>query len=392
MLSAKFGNKVTTASLGAPDARSLLDRTGEPGGPPQRRLDRARAFGLQVAAIPAAPRRCEPFLHDPAPHSHATFRSRSDRRRGTGIDGRADHSPRDDSERQRQGADPHVSPRRRGAAEVDRAVHIWLDAGDRPHHPARPVCRADGVPREHPCNLDLLAASRRCTPLRAAIAAHSFVITFDDGRLSPWYNAVPLLRKDGFTAVFFPCQGLIGEKGGPADVSLGGPGTAAGYRRILGGGPHLQRRSRVVRSERQHAECLDQPHQGGAAAPHRCAGAIPRLHGHMAVAACHPGRAREASVFATLASYGYVGGVLDVRVASATEMSAQLWQLPRVRIGCRPRSGPRRLVLRLTRASGLEPRSLEGSVVDKGKFGESRAPHSALSRPLRCLYSDGSQR
>jgi Polysaccharide deacetylase len=44
---------------------------------------------------------------------------------------------------------------------------------------------------------------------------HSVVITFDDGRLSPWYNAVPLLRTDGFTAVFFPCSGLIGKKVGP---------------------------------------------------------------------------------------------------------------------------------------------------------------------------------
>lgn len=45
------------------------------------------------------------------------------------------------------------------------------------------------------------------------------------------------------------------------------------------------------------------------------------------------GTTREAPVFATLAGYGYVGGVQDLRVDSATDSSAALWQLPRVRIG-----------------------------------------------------------
>jgi hypothetical protein len=45
------------------------------------------------------------------------------------------------------------------------------------------------------------------------------------------------------------------------------------------------------------------------------------------------GASHEASLFATLAGYGYVGGVLDVRVNSAADSSAMLWQLPRVRIG-----------------------------------------------------------
>jgi hypothetical protein len=38
-------------------------------------------------------------------------------------------------------------------------------------------------------------------------------------------------------------------------------------------------------------------------------------------------------MFATLASYGYVGGVLDVRVDSEMETTSGLWQLPRLRIG-----------------------------------------------------------
>ena len=45
------------------------------------------------------------------------------------------------------------------------------------------------------------------------------------------------------------------------------------------------------------------------------------------------GTSTEAGMFATLASYGYVGGVLDLRVDSDVESSAALWQLPRVRVG-----------------------------------------------------------
>jgi hypothetical protein len=45
------------------------------------------------------------------------------------------------------------------------------------------------------------------------------------------------------------------------------------------------------------------------------------------------GGGHEAPIFATLASYGYVGGVLDVRVDSELETTSGLWQLPRLRVG-----------------------------------------------------------
>ena len=50
---------------------------------------------------------------------------------------------------------------------------------------------------------------------RLPLPPHPVVITFDDGRLSQWINAVPVLRRDDFTAVFFPCTGLIGKTVGP---------------------------------------------------------------------------------------------------------------------------------------------------------------------------------
>lgn len=45
------------------------------------------------------------------------------------------------------------------------------------------------------------------------------------------------------------------------------------------------------------------------------------------------GSAQEASMFAMLASYGYLGGVQDLRTDSATETSTAMWQLPRLRVG-----------------------------------------------------------
>ena len=38
-------------------------------------------------------------------------------------------------------------------------------------------------------------------------------------------------------------------------------------------------------------------------------------------------------MFATLASYGYLAGVQDLRVDSDVDTSTALWQLPRVRVG-----------------------------------------------------------
>jgi len=162
---------------------------------------------------------------------------------------------------------------------------------------------------------------------------HSFVITFDDGRLSPWYNAVPLLRKDGFTAVFFPCQGLIGRKVGPQTYL-----SAAQVQQLATGGfsveDHTFNDAHALFGA--NASTLNALTNRTKAVLQLLTGAPVQFLAYTGIwpwPLATQGGAREASVFATLASYGYVGGVLDVRVASAIEMSAQLWQLPRVRIG-----------------------------------------------------------
>ncbi len=162
---------------------------------------------------------------------------------------------------------------------------------------------------------------------------HAFVITFDDGRLSPWYNAVPLLQRDGYTAVFFPCTGLIGGRVGPQTYL-----SADEIRQLAAGGFWVEDHTF------NDAQALFGANSGTLnALTNRTKTTLQAITGtpvqFLAYSGLWPwplatqGGAREASVFATLAGYGYIGGVLDVRVGSETESSAQLWQLPRLRVG-----------------------------------------------------------
>ncbi|MHB8488349.1 MAG: polysaccharide deacetylase family protein [Candidatus Dormibacteria bacterium] len=162
---------------------------------------------------------------------------------------------------------------------------------------------------------------------------HPFVITFDDGRLSPWTNAVPVLRRDGFTAVFFPCTALIGGKVGPQTYM-----TASEIKNLAATGFSIE--DHTVNDGTDFfsagAHTLD-------LLTNRTKAVLQTLTGDpiqfIAYTGLWPwpmstqGTTREASMFATLANYGYVGGVQDLRVDSATETSTALWQLPRVRVG-----------------------------------------------------------
>jgi peptidoglycan/xylan/chitin deacetylase (PgdA/CDA1 family) len=162
---------------------------------------------------------------------------------------------------------------------------------------------------------------------------HPFVITFDDGRLSPWTNAVPLLRQDGFTAVFFPCTGLIGRKVGPQTYM-----TAAEIQNLAATGFSIE----------DHT--INDDTDFFSAGPgtlnrltNRTKAVLENLTGDpvqfLAYTGVWPwplstqGATQEASMFATLASYGYIAGVQDLRVDSDSDVSTALWQLPRVRSG-----------------------------------------------------------
>lgn len=165
------------------------------------------------------------------------------------------------------------------------------------------------------------------------LPSHAVVITFDDGRLSQWTNAVPVLRRDGYTAVFFPCTGLIGKTVGPQTYM-----TSAEIQNLAATGFSVE--DHTVNDDTDffsaNAATLNR-------LTNRTKSVLEDLTRDpvqfIAYSGVWPwpeatqGGTREASMFATLAGYGYVGGVLDLRIDSDTDSSAALWQLPRVRIG-----------------------------------------------------------
>lgn len=162
---------------------------------------------------------------------------------------------------------------------------------------------------------------------------HSVVITFDDGRLSPWTNAVPVLRRDGYTAVFFPCTGLLGARVGPqtymttTDVQeLAATGFSVEDHSINDAVNLFSAGTGTVYALTDRTKTVLENLTGEPVQFIAYSGVWPWPHANQ-------GATHETSLFATLAGYGYVGGVLDVRVNSATDASAMLWQLPRVRIG-----------------------------------------------------------
>jgi peptidoglycan/xylan/chitin deacetylase (PgdA/CDA1 family) len=162
---------------------------------------------------------------------------------------------------------------------------------------------------------------------------HSVVITFDDGRLSQWVNAVPVLRRDDFTAVFFPCTGLLGKTVGPQTYM-----TAAEVQELAETGFSVE--DHTINDDTDfffsNAATLNKLTERTKAVLEKLTGDPVQFIAYSGVwpwPLADAGATREASMFATLAGYGYVGGVLDLRIDSAEDSSDMLWQLPRVRVG-----------------------------------------------------------
>jgi peptidoglycan/xylan/chitin deacetylase (PgdA/CDA1 family) len=165
------------------------------------------------------------------------------------------------------------------------------------------------------------------------LPSHPFVITFDDGRLSQWTNAVPVLRADGFTAVFFPCTALIGGKVGPQTYM-----TASEIQNLASTGFSIE--DHTVNDDTAFFSAGPDTLNP---LTNRTKTVLMDLTGDpvqfIAYTGLWPwplssqGTTQEASMFRTLASYGYLAGVQDLRVDSATDVSTALWQLPRVRVG-----------------------------------------------------------
>lgn len=174
---------------------------------------------------------------------------------------------------------------------------------------------------------------------RLPLPSHPIVLTFDDGRQSPWFHAVPMLRRYGYTATFFVCSGFVGQTNQTANhlnvqryltwkqvMRLAGSGfwiEDHGQKDInaLWGLPMPALRTEVQQSARLLAAHTHRPIQfiayTGALWPYPAASETGPL---------------ERALFAHLARFGYAGAAVDARIPSSNESSAQLFQLPRVRV------------------------------------------------------------
>lgn len=165
------------------------------------------------------------------------------------------------------------------------------------------------------------------------------VLTFDDGRQSPWSNAVPLLRRYGFTATFFVCSGFVGQiNQTPAHLNvqryLSWDQVTSLARMGFWIEDHGQKDINVLWSSppdllhtevQQSARLLTaHTHQ-----PMQFVAYTGALWPYPQASQSGP---QQWSLFAQLAGLGYAGAVTDTRVPSTHESSGQLFQLPRVRV------------------------------------------------------------
>jgi len=164
-------------------------------------------------------------------------------------------------------------------------------------------------------------------------------LTFDDGRLSPYDYAAPVLRRYGFTATFFICAGFAGQTNQtPAHLNV---------QRYLSWAQMalLSRQGFWIEDHgvKDINELYDMPMNGLRVEVGETAREIETHTGVPVQFVAYTGglwpypTAAQSdgtlqTMFGRLSSLGYVGAVTDTRVPGATELSDQLLQLPRVRV------------------------------------------------------------
>lgn len=164
-------------------------------------------------------------------------------------------------------------------------------------------------------------------------------LTFDDGRESPWFHAVPILRRYGFTATFFVCSGFIGHTNQTSNhLNVQRYLTWKQVRQLALSGFWIEDHGQkdinalwglpipLLRTEvRQSAELL-------VAHTHRPIQFIAYTGALWPYPKASESGPLERSLFARLAGFGYVGAAVDSRMPSTNESSTQLFQLPRIRV------------------------------------------------------------
>jgi peptidoglycan/xylan/chitin deacetylase (PgdA/CDA1 family) len=166
------------------------------------------------------------------------------------------------------------------------------------------------------------------------LPTHPVVLTFDDGFLNEWEYAVPVLKQAHYTAVFFPCSGIIGQTLGHepymtavelADLARSGywvedhtynDGTS------LWGRSPAEMTSLAGDTAHSLEAITQQPIQFIA-----YTGLWPYKSGTQV-------EAPEQELFSELPPLGYVAGLEDLRLPASPwlETSSTLWELPRIRV------------------------------------------------------------
>lgn len=167
----------------------------------------------------------------------------------------------------------------------------------------------------------------------------SVVITFDDGRASPWQYAVPLLRRYGFTAVFFPCAGLVGQTVEAAShLNVQRYLSWDQIHRLAQMGFWIEDHGQKDRQVLWTATPAQLQTEAGASAQQLAAhsGEPAQFIAYTGALWPYPSAAevgpQQQAMFPRLAGLGYVGGVTDTRISSGHESTADLWHLPRIRV------------------------------------------------------------
>ena len=170
------------------------------------------------------------------------------------------------------------------------------------------------------------------------LPSNPVVITFDDGRESPYQNAVPVLLHYGYTATFFVPSGMVGKF----------------VRSLTGTNPqHYMSWTQIQTLADSGFWIEDHTLYDNVALWGLSSSLVTQLAGQTAqTLAQHTGRPvqfiaysgpwpyptptgvgpSQTVLFSELGNLGYVGGVVDARVDSDQQTTSQIWQIPRVRM------------------------------------------------------------
>ncbi|MGC1405242.1 MAG: polysaccharide deacetylase family protein [Candidatus Dormiibacterota bacterium] len=165
------------------------------------------------------------------------------------------------------------------------------------------------------------------------LPTHPVVLTFDDGFLNEWQYAVPVLQQARYTAVFFPCSGIIGQTLGHESYM-----TAAELADLARSGYWVEDHTYNDGTSLWGRSPAEMELLAGASA-HTLEAITKQPIQFIAYTGLWPYKtgtqveAPEQELFSELPGLGYVAGLEDLRLPASPwlETSSTLWELPRIR-------------------------------------------------------------